>query len=307
MDLIKNDINLAIKETSEIVSNLNQLSRVKTVSEKPLKVINKEKFNYIVEKCQEINDKVYNFSKSNSQVTHKLMTLTMLYPADSVYRQIQQIIAQIERKQQALVENINKIKKKQLKIKRNQVKIKQLEEKLKNINDIYEKELIEIEINELNLDIEKYTISIANVFSYIEATLKEIGYFINTYEEIKKNKGVSDDWDEYDFEKEEIRTHIKNAFRNAIRDFLVHGRLGMGTCEYLEQMGISPFEAVKEITELINIANNKMNNNDNIDYDQFYDFLNNMADKYQDCYKKACKKIGINPDILLDEQFLLKG
>jgi len=78
----------------------------------------------------------------------------------------------------------------------------------------------------------------------------------------------------------------------------------MGTCEWFEQLGISPFEAIYEVSNFIKKANIKMNANNPPDYDEFYDFLNKMAKKYKNCYKKACKNIGIN-DKLVSINFTL--
>ncbi|RLE64915.1 MAG: hypothetical protein DRJ47_06470 [Thermoprotei archaeon] len=279
-----------IKEATKVFNNLQRLSRVEVASRQPLKVIDTEKMNYIVERMSEANEKVYNFSRSTSQVSRKLQTLSMLFPADATYRVLHQILAQIERKQQAITENTFRIKKELLEVEELKRKLEQAEDDLKRAK--------------LELEIQRKQVSVSNTFSYLEAALKEVGFLLEAYEEVKKNKGIPDNWDEYDFEKAEIEAHIKGAFRNAIRDFLVHGRIGMGTCEWFEQLGISPFEAVYEVSSFVRQANQRMNQNDPPDYDEFYDFLNRMAKKYGKCYKKACKNIGIS-DKLVSERFTL--
>ena len=291
-----NTIEKTLQECKDVMSNVVYLSRLESALEKPLKVIDTEKMNYIVKNAKELNDKIYNFSKSNTQATMNLMSLTMLFPADTVYRQLQQILAQIESKQNALTENIFKIKKENIKIKKFKIKMKQLEEQLKRTTDELEKEKIKLDIEQLKIEIDKYNVSVANTMSYIEATIKEIGTLIDSYKQIKKNKNVPDDWSEKDVEDAEIKTNIKNAFRNAVRDFLVTGRIGMGTCEYLEQFGISPLEAFKDVADFIN------SNQD--DYESFYKFLNYMAEKYKDNYKLALEKIGL--DDYKNEKFLIR-
>ena len=279
-----------IKEATTIFNNLLNLSRFDLVAQQPFKVIGLKEINFILDKTTEINEKIYNFSKSTSQISRKLQSLTMLFPANATYRILHQLLAQIERKQQAIIENIFKIKK-------NMLKVKKLKKKLKSVKDGIEKE-------EIKLEIEEIQVKTANTFSYLEAALKEIGYLCEAYEEIKKNKNIPDEWDEYTFEKAEIEAHIKGAFRNAVRDYLVNGRIGMGTCEWFEQLGISPFEAIYEVTNFLNSVNSKMNNGSPPDYNEFYDFLDKMAEKYKDCYKKACEKIGLNTD-LISKQFTL--
>jgi phosphopantetheinyl transferase (holo-ACP synthase) len=299
------NITIVAKETSKVLSNIPVLSRLQTFLEKPLKVIDAEKMNYITEKTQEINEKIYNFSKQNTQISHKLISLTLLFPADSVYRQLQQIAAQIEKTQQALLENIGKLKENQIELEQLNIKIKKIEKQLEEETDEHEKRILELEIDKLCFQKQQKQVGIANSFSYVEGAIKSIGYLTEAYEEIKKNKNVPDDWDEYDVEKEEIKTNIKNAFRNLLRDFLSAGRINVATAEYLEQMGISPLEAIKDVTDYINEANIIMNNGGAPDFDNMYDWLNAMADKYGECYKKMCERIGLNSDNLISKKFTL--
>ena len=163
------------------------------------------------------------------------------------------------------------------------------------------------EIEELKLELQESSVNISNSFAYLEGALKEIGLLQDAYDQIKKNKNIPDDWSELDFEKEEINAHIRSSFRNGIRDFMCHGRLGMGTCEYFEQFGISPIEASFHIREYIDRCNrmmsdvNKTRNYDNLpDYDDFHDFLNRMVAFYKNAYKKACERIGLDGIISLD-------
>jgi len=67
--------------------------------------------NYIIKNISEANEKIYNFSRSTSQVSRKLQSLSMIFPADATYRVLHQILAQIEDRQQAITENTIKIKK----------------------------------------------------------------------------------------------------------------------------------------------------------------------------------------------------
>ena len=158
----------------------------------------------------------------------------------------------------------------------------------------------------------KFT-SLSNSFVYLEGALKEIGFLQDCYEQIKKNKNIPDDWDEVDFEKAEIKAHIRNAFRNGVRDFLCHGRLGIGTCEYFEHFGISPIEATFHISRYIDDCNHSMSKFEVHedysllpDYNNFHDFLNRMVDLYKNAYKKACKRIGIDDDLISKDFILIK-
>lgn len=211
------------------------------------------------------------FSKSNTQTTAKLMTLTMLSPG-SPYHTLKQILAQIERKRQALSEAYFKYQKDEIK----------LQEKQKENTPLAKIEYAEIQAQRNN--------SVATV----EATIKEIGMYQHVYDEVCKNHNIPDNWDESDVEKAEIKHHISSAFRNAIRDSLAHGRFGMGTLEYIEQFGISPQEAIEDINEYLSSGKK--------DYDDMMVFLDTMAYKYSENYKKVMARIGI--DTLIDNNWL---
>ena len=297
-------------EIDSIMENIPMIfSRVETVINKPFKVIDDKKLAKIQGRLKELNEKMYIFGKRDSHSTRKLMTLQMLTSADSTYRILKQILAQIEKKQTAISESYLKLKKDYIRL--NEIKL--------DLNNIPDNETIEdISIKERN-DIKKEKllnmrnkkqINISNSFIYLEGALKEIGLLEDAYEQIKKNKNIPDDWDELDFEREEIVSNIRSAFRNCIRDFLCSGRIGMGTAEYFEQFGISPIEATFHVRNYIEDCNDKMRKVNSEkdyhrlpDYDNLHDFLNEMATLYKNHYKKACKRIGL--DDVISEDFLV--
>lgn len=271
-------------------------SRVETILDKPLKVIDEEKLELIKTRLKEQNEKMYIFGRRDSQTTRKLMTLQMLNTADSSYRVLKQILAQIEKKQMALSQSY-------LKLKKDYNNLKKFELALETTTD-------ELSGQKLKISIEEKQVNISNSFIYLEGALKEVGLLQDSYEQIKKNKGIGDDWDEMDYEKSEIETHIRNAFRNGVRDFLCSGRLNMGTAEYLEQFGISPVEGIYHIRRYVdecNLIMKKVDHKDDYgripDYDHFYDFLNEMVDLFKDSYLKACKRLGI--DGIISTDFML--
>lgn len=271
-------------------------SRIESASSKPLKVIDESKLMKIKDRLEEQNEKMACFGKSDSHSSRKLMTMQMLNCGDSTFRVIKQILAQIEKKQTAISQSYFKLKKQY-------VTVNELKEKIEIEPDRFKKQKHEISYQEKQ-------VNIANAFIYLEAALKEIGLLQDAYEEIKRNKGISDDWDELDVEKAEIEFHIKSAFRNCVRDFLCHGKIGMGTVEYVEQMGVSPIEAIYHVQNFIqecNLLTSKVQYESDYDklpdYEHFHGFLNKMYLLYQNHYKKACKAIGL--DKVISSDFLL--
>lgn len=297
-------IETTLQQVSKVLSQVPLLSRITTIEE-PLKVIDEGRMNYIVENLSSVNQKMYVFCKRNTQTMAKLMTLTMLYPAGSPYKQLQQILAEIENRQMAITENIFNLKEKQLEIKELKIHLEKLKERYEQETDPYKKALLSVQIEKLQTKIQKTYVNIANSFSYLEAALKELGLFLEMYEEIKRNNNIPDDWDEEDLEREEVRTNIKNAFRLAVRDMLSTGMLNVATSEYFEQFGISPIEGLDEVTKFLTHAQEKIANGENVDYDEFYDWLESMAVKYKDRYKRACKRLGLSEEIV-SEKFTLK-
>ena len=194
------------KEVEDIFDKIPSVfSRVETALQNPMKVIDDKKLAKIGERMKEINEKMYNFGRQDSQTTRKLMTLQMLNTADSTYRLLRQILAQIETTRMAITENYTKLKESYLKLKR-------LKIELDNEHDEFKR-------SELKTQMQATITSISDIFVYVEGALKEIGFLQDCYDQVKKNKNIRDDWDEVDFEKEEIKAHIRNAFRHGVRDF----------------------------------------------------------------------------------------
>lgn len=291
------------KELVIIENNMNSLNLVLDNNDSFFKISTRAsssgdviKFNTITDdKLKKISDKMLDidratrsFGKSNTQTTSKLMSLTMLSPAGTPYQQIKQILAQIERKRGA-------IKELHIKLRRYKVELQKLENRLANTEDVLDKE-------DIIIDIEEIISNIADSMLYLESSLKEIGQYQNTYDEIVKNNNIPENWDEVDMEKAEIEHHIKSAFRLGLRDLINHNSLGMGSLEYFEQYGINPLSANKLIRQYLNDQNNSINKGALPSYDDHMNFLDDMYKLHKDCYKDAMKRMGITN--LLNEEFL---
>lgn len=277
------------------------------MSEKDVMVINSKDFNPIITKAGDVNalefktikskelaeinewmpvvnQKVSAFQKQNSQTTMSLMTLNMVDAAP--YRVLRQILAQVQKKRSALKDNMYKLEKK--KIKYNELVNR------KNVTGLNESE---------NLKMKKIACDIIDAQGPVEAALKEIGGLKRRYYEICKNKGIPEDWDETDFEKEEIEHHIKSMFRNGLRDRL-KGSHNMGTMEYFAQFGINSVYAYFLIDDYIRQIKEAVANNHRVGIESEYEFLDKMYDIFKDEYKKAAARIGL--DSVTHADFLMK-
>ena len=239
-------------------------------------VIDDKKLAKISERMKEMDRANNSFSKGKTQTTSQLMTLTMM--CDAPYRRLRQILAQIERKRTALEEAAFDLRKKKYKLK-----------KLRKKND----ELSIIKADEIVHGMHRSK-------AYVEAALKELAMYQDTYEEVKASHNIPDNWDELDFEKEEISNHIRMAFRNGVRNMITHGTLNNGTLEYLEQFGIHPMTAKKLIHDYLLEVEEMVNEGKYPTVNNLYEFLDRSAEIFQDAHKAVMARIGIK-DLLKDE------
>ena len=243
-----------------------------------LATINDEKLAIIAEKMVAIDRANHTAGRSQTQTTNQLMSLTMM--TDSPYRRLRQCMSQIERKRKALEEAYFKMQKKKV-----------------QVNYWYEKgdemSVIRAKEAESNMIRQK---------DYIDAAFKEIATFQCAYDEIRESHNIPENWDEKDAELAEIDHHIKQAFRQAHRDMVNTGRIGLGNMEYMEQYGIHIQTATKIIADYIAgedkmIAEGKMPT-----VNHLYAFLDRMAETFHDAHKDVMNRIGIKE--LIKDEFL---
>ena len=243
-----------------------------------LPTITNEKLAVIAEKMIELDRANHTAGRSNTQTTNQLMTLTMM--TDSPYRRLRQCMSQIERKRTALEESYFKMQKKKVLIKQWYAKGDELS-------------VIKAQEAETSMIRQK---------DYIDGAFKEIATFQCAYDEIREAHNIPKKWDEKDSEEAEIDHHIKQAFRQAHRDMVNTGRIGLGNMEYMEQYGIHIQTATVIIAEYIAseekmIAEGKMPT-----VKHLYAFLDRMAKTFHDAHKIVMERIGIKD--LLKEDFL---
>jgi len=269
-------VTISEKRFNPIITRAGDVNALtfKTIDDKALAEIN--------EWMPVVNQKVNAFNKQNSQTTMSLMTMNMI--DSGPYRVLRQILAQVEKKRGALKENLYEIEKK---------KIQYIE--LEKRDDLTPLE---------DLEMKKYACDIIDSQSHIEQALKEIGALKRRYEEICKNKNISENWDEQAFEDAEIEHHIKSVFRNAIRDRM-QGSHNMGTMEYMEQFGINPITAYALVDNYLQEVRSLIQGKGvGPDIGSHYDFYDRMYNIFQDSYKKAMARLGL--DNIQFADFLMK-
>lgn len=256
----------------------------------------------ISEAMPEINRATRTLGRSNTQTTNKLMTLTMLNGNTSPYRLLRQCLTQIEDRRTALKENIKTLTEAKIEVEKLEEEIKIDHEELNYLNSI-ENINFETRRNILNLSsginskintLEHKKASIADSMCYLEGCLKDIASFQESYAQIKNTNNIPDNWDEQDVENNEIEFHLKQIFLHCYRDFLVHGSIGMGTIEYMNQFGVHPNVGIAETINYLNsieqdLKNNKFPNSIHLDV-----WLKEMAEKYKNEYINVLNGLGIS-------------
>ena len=246
-----------------------------------LETITPEKMQKISERMVEMERASNSLGRRNTQTTNQLMTLTML--TDSPYRRLRQILTQIERKKEALQSTYFKHQKLQLDIKEWEVE---------------DTELSRIKVSEARSGMESGK-------KYIEGALKEIGIFQDAYEEIRKNNNIPEEWDEEDAEKDEVRHHIRQAFRQSHRDMILTGTITQGNAEYLEQYGIHLQTARNYIRQYIVQCEELIAEKAYPSIDHLYEFFDKCVEVFGEEYIKVMNHIGIKE--LVRSEWLFKG
>jgi hypothetical protein len=247
-----------------------------------LATINEQKLAKIEAMLPAVDRENHTAGRGNTQTTNQLMTLTMM--SDSPYRRIRQCLAQIESKRSAIEETAFSLKKEQIKIKR-----------LRATND----ELDAVEADELEHKLYRSR-------DYIDAAYKELAVFLETKQEIQEAHNIPDDWDERDAELAEIDNHIKMAFRQAHRDMMNTGRIGLGNMEYLEQFGIHPQTAQRIIANYIQEEEKMIDEGQMPTVNRLYSFLDKMAETFHNAHEDVLNRIGIK-ELIKDEYLYLEN
>jgi len=211
------------------------------------------------------------WGRQNSQVTSKLMSLTML--KHGVFGALTQIGAQVEAKRNALKENT--------------IKLAKVRNKVDRLNAQLAKETDQYKIKDIQLDIIKHEMNISDSRTAIEHALREVYMYLQTRKEIMESNNIPENFDEELYIEHEIKDNLQSAFQLALREVVQTGRIGQSSEEWLSQFGVHPLIGFGEVNKYLASIT------EDVDINHFYKWLDEMYDKYKDEWKKAAKRIGI--------------
>jgi len=222
-----------------------------------------------------------NFNKTQSQFMDSMLTVNHPTPL----RNARQILAEITKSKMALDEAYFNIQKKKLEIRRKKNKLE-----TESIPDVFDKELLFIEIDEIASQIRTTT-------GYIEGAIRKVSAYIKQYHNILKSFG-KEEFTEEDFEKDEERYHIMKMFEQALCAARSHGGvIDEGNQIYAHQIGINGTMAQVEITSYLVEERKFIAAGKELTHEMTIHWLKNMADKYKGSAIYYARKKGM---VLLD-------
>lgn len=253
--------------------NNNEITLLNGANSAPLPAVKK-----VVERLPELTDRTNAFGRGNSQTTLSMMSLTML-TGHSPHRQIRQILAEIEVRQIALAEA--------------QVAYEKLQSADVDKTLPWNIQQAQLRLNSFNL---------IKMENKIAGSFKDLATLINTYDALVAKHGL-EDWDEEAFEAAEVRHHVRRGFELLYRDIATVGRPKESTIEYMQQFGVHVQVAEKEVHGYMAVVNNIISQGGRPSSAHLEDFLDQMADKYQDNAKEISMRMyGVemtsNPDYM---------
>ena len=230
-------------------------------------VVTKPEYNLMLKNIQDrmpaVTRDTSNFHKSHSQ----FMSVTLDVTAITPIRSIKHTLAEIDRTKSALQEAYINLRKKQ-----NELKKK--ERDLEASTDALDRELLEIEILELNSHLE-------GTQNHVNGALRKMNFMVNQHAQLLEAVGKNEITEE-DYEKEEARYHIMTCMKQALN--AARSRSGMideGNLIYLFDLGINAAQAQAEVFAYLNMENQLISNGTAPTHEMTMRWLEACADKWE--------------------------
>jgi hypothetical protein len=220
-----------------------------------------------------------NFHKSHSQFMQVTLDVTAITPI----RSIKHTLAEIDRTRSALQEAYINMRKKQVELKRKQDELENPKEPL----DVFAKELLEIEILELQGQLE-------GTQNHVNGAIRKMNFMVNQHKQLLEAVG-KDEITEEDYEKEESRYHIMTCMKQALN--AARSRNGMideGNLIYLFDLGINAAQAQAEVFAYLNMENQLISQGQAPTHEMTMRWLEACADKWEKDPETFAKRRGFS-------------
>ena len=211
------------------------------------------------------------WDRSRSQYTLKHLTCSN---ADDWLR-LRQVGAEMSKKRQAYSEG-------KLIYLEYLTKAKIEREKIASENNVLQKELLEIEAT-------RFDLQACEVLIKIEGAMKEITLLATMHDDLVSNLGeITED----KFEEAQVKSHLKRAVVQSVRDMRECGAIRCGNQEYLEQIGVCVTSARKDIEDFLNQEEQSKITNTSL----LHAFVNAFADKYAEVSGQQARHLGFSDE-----------
>jgi hypothetical protein len=252
-----------------IISNMNTALAVK-----------KPEYNLMLKNIQDRMPAVVrdtsNFHKSHSQFMQVTLDVTAITPI----RSIKHTLAEIDRTRGALQEAYINLRKKQVDLKKKQAA-------LEACTDPLDRELLEIEILEINSHLE-------GTQNAVNGAIRKMNFFVNQHKQLLEKVGQEEITEE-DYEREESRYHIMTCMKQALN--AARSRNGMideGNLIYLFDLGINAAQAQAEVFAYLNMENQLISNGQAPTHEMTMRWLEACADKWAEDPAKFAARRGFS-------------
>jgi hypothetical protein len=220
-----------------------------------------------------------NFHKSHSQFMQVTLDVTAITPI----RSIKHTLAEIDRTRSALQEAYINMRKKQVELKKKKDQLENPKEPL----DAFDKELLEIEILELEGHLE-------GTQNHVNGAIRKMNFMVNQHKQLLEKVG-KDEISEEDYEREESRYHIMTCMKQALN--AARSRNGMideGNLIYLFDLGINAAQAQAEVFAYLNMENQLISNGQAPTHEMTMRWLEACADKWEKDPETFAKRRGFS-------------
>lgn len=242
--------------------------------------VKKPEYNLMLKNIQDrlpaVQRDTSNFHKSHSQFMQVTLDVTAITPI----RSIKHTLAEIDRTRSALQEAYISMRKKQVELKKKQ-------EALEACTDPLDREMLEIEILEINSHLEGSQ-------NHVNGALRKMNFFVNQHKQLLEKVGKNEISEE-DYEREEARYHIMTCMKQALN--AARSRNGMideGNLIYLFDLGINAAQAQAEVFAYLNMENQLISNGQAPTHEMTMRWLEACADKWQDDPAKFAARRGFS-------------
>lgn len=205
-----------------------------------------------------------NFYKSHSQFMQVTLDVTAITPLRGIYH----TLAEIDRTRSALQEAYLNMRKKQVEMKRKQAELEKAE-------DPFDRELLEIEILEIQSQLEATQ-------NHVNGAIRKMNFFANQHAMLLEKLG-KDEITEEDYEREECRYHIMTCMKQALNAARSrNGVIDEGNLIYLFDLGINAAQAQAEVFAYLQLENQLISEGKAPTHEMTVKWLEACADKWQD-------------------------